>query len=210
MSLRIDKNNLHHAYLVVGDSSLAERGIIDFFATQGIVLLGSPDYFVFREKTFGIEDARKLSELALRKAFSSIGRKIFLLASETITTQAQNALLKTFEEPIDRTHFFLITRDQEMVIPTLLSRMQIISAGSRGEGREAEGYLSLPISKRIAFAKKFADDERNLPCFLDELLLVLRETGRREQVEEVYKMRLVSDRISSSPRLILEHLSLLL
>ena len=70
-------NNLHHAYLVVSGAEEAERLLRVNFNT-----VGSPDYFVFKEKIFGIDDARKLSKVAICKAFGE--RKILLILPEKI------------------------------------------------------------------------------------------------------------------------------
>lgn len=201
----IDFSHLHHAYLVVGDKEAAEEAVLSLFETHGEKLLGSPDFFVFREPLLSIDDARKLSEQAIRHAFT--GRKVFLLSPEKVSLEAQNALLKTFEEPIANTHFFLILREESLVIPTLLSRMQKISVQGLTLDKQAGEFLALGIKERLNFVKKFVEKEKNLSGFLDELLLELRKRGDTKRLETVYRLRLVSDDRGSAPRLILEHLA---
>lgn len=151
-----------------------------------------------------------MNEQAITKAF--VKKKVFLIAPEKITIEAQNALLKTFEEPIADTHFFLVVRDEHVVIPTLRSRLHLVRLEAEaGELKEAQKFLKLSVKDRLAFVKRFVDKELNLSAFLDELLLELR--GRDDSLsalEQVYKMRLVSDDRGTSPRMILEHLSLVL
>lgn len=161
-------------------------------------LLGSPDYFVYKESLFGIDEARGLSVAATKKAFT--GRKIFFIAPEKITLEAQNALLKTFEDPVPDTHFFLAVRDTALVLPTLKSRMQVMTLESTDEVGEAKIFLKLSIKERLNFAKSF---EGNLSEFLDQLLTLKRDKA-------IYEMRLYSDDRAASARLILEHLSLVL
>ncbi len=202
-------NNLHHANLVIGDPLEAERSLIDFFAGEGEALVGSPDFFLLREKTFGIDEARSLANSAIRKAFGK--RKVFLIAPEKITFEAQNALLKTFEEPIAETYFFLCLRDEGLVLPTLLSRMQVVRMnGAHKVSAEVQKFLGMGVKDRLTFAKKFVEAEKDLSVFLDDLLVILRDSGKSEWVEKVYKARLVSSDRGASPRLILEHLSLVL
>lgn len=177
---------------------------------KGVKLKGSPDYFVFKEALFGVDDARALSEQAIVKAF--VDKKVFFIAPEKITLEAQNALLKTFEEPVSNTHFFLVVRDEHVIIPTLRSRLELLRVeGETEDLKEAQKFLKLSVKDRLNFVKKFVDKEENLSAFLDELLLEFR--GRAEatsSMEEVYKLRLLSDDRGASPRLILEHLSLVL
>lgn len=207
--MEIDLKHLHHAYLVVGDPKIASASLLDAFEESGESLTTSPDFFQYPEPLFGIDEARKLSESALRRAFGL--RKIFLLTPEKITLEAQNALLKTFEEPIPSTHFFLCVTDVNSVIPTLRSRMQVLQTERSSGGTEAEKFLKLSIKDRLNFSKKFADDERNLPVFLDEILAYLKKMGADlEKIEKVYKARLVSADRGTAPRLILEHLALVL
>src|SRR6185503_6820559 len=46
-----------------------------------------------------------------------------------LNTAAANKLLKIIEEPPDQTMFFLVTNNYELVIPTLLSRTQLVRLG---------------------------------------------------------------------------------
>ena len=204
-----DLNSLHHAYFIVGSADAAERELHAFFQKEGIKLLGSPDFFLWTGETFGIDDARDLSVSAVKKAF--IDRKVFFIAPAKITLEAQNALLKTFEEPVANTHFFLCLPDAGMIIPTLLSRMQTVRLKGEEETNEAENFLKLPLKGRLVFVKKFVDEEKNISAFLDLLLSYMRDKkASLESVEKVYKMRLRSDDRGVSPRLILEHLALVI
>lgn len=51
--------------------------------------------------------------------------KVFVIRrAEELSISAANALLKTLEEPGDRTHFILLTSQPEALLPTILSRTQ--------------------------------------------------------------------------------------
>ncbi len=208
--MELDFSNLHHAYLLVGERGESESSLHAFFESKGAKLTGSPDFFPWKDELFGIDEARRLNAQAVRKAFGE--RKVFFIAPERITLEAQNALLKTFEEPIPGTHFFLVMREEGLALPTLLSRMQVVRVAADSDAREsASEFLAMVVAKRLAFAKKFADAEKNLSAFLDDLLLALRAKGvRREALTQVYEARQVSDDRSASARLILEHLALVL
>lgn len=207
MELRFD--NLHHAYLLLGNQIEAEAFVHALFEKAGKPLKGSPDFFVLKDETFGIDAARSLAVQSMRKAFGE--KKVFFIAPETMTLEAQNALLKTFEEPSAGTHFFLALRDDGMVIPTLRSRMQEMRLDAPGEeGADAKKFLSLATKDRMTFIKKFVDAEKNLSAFLDDMLAILREQKKASACEEVFKMRLVSDQRGAASRLILEHLATIL
>lgn len=199
--------NLHHAYLLVSDPLTAEEVLHNFFEAEGEKLRGSPDYFIYSDELFGISEARSLSVSAIRKAFGT--RKVFFIAPERITLEAQNALLKTFEEPVADTHFFLVVRDASVILPTLLSRVEVVSLVAKENQEEAQKFLNFSLKERLSFVKKFIYQEKSLSPFLDNLILVLKKENPLK-LEKVYKMRLVSDERGTSSRLILEHLALVL
>jgi len=56
--------------------------------------------------------------------------KVFVVRrAEELSTSAANALLKTLEEPGDRTHFVLLTQNRDWLMPTILSRTQRVRFG---------------------------------------------------------------------------------
>src|SRR6201984_1478779 len=102
----IKKDALHHAYLLIGEREVVKSSLFDFFdATLRIARVGNPDFSFLEYNTLTVDDARLLAESQSRKNFGS-GRKIFVIAANTITEETQNALLKIFEEPTAGTHFF--------------------------------------------------------------------------------------------------------
>ncbi len=127
-----------------------------------------------------------------------------------MTHEAQNALLKTLEEPTSHTHIFLIIREKELLIPTLLSRMCVVETGKLSEEKEENSikFLKFSLKERVTFAKEFSDRGFSLPIFLDSLLTCLRAAGsEHEKLKKVQAVRRFADGTSISARLILEHLS---
>ncbi len=127
---------LHHAYLLVGDTQIIIRELVDFLREDaGITVTANPDFWHRKFLTFGIDHARDLAQSQTRKAFSENkfgnkndttgSKKIFIIETDIITEEAQNALLKIFEEPSLDTHFFIIS-PQDIIISTLRSRMHVI------------------------------------------------------------------------------------
>jgi len=205
------KNLRHHANLLISSPEEADAYLRSQCEDWGVVLTNNPDFVTFKQETFGIDEARELGLMAVRKAVTS--KKIFLITPTRLTLQAQNALLKTFEDPFPNTHFFLAVREESLVVPTLRSRMQSIqvSGKSSTESKEAKEFLSLPIKNRLLFAKKFADQEKNIAIFLDNLLSLLRKDKSAEaSVRNVYNVRRLIRDHSLAPRMIIEHLSLVL
>lgn len=201
----------HHATLLVGALEDAEAHLLSYAAELGMELRGNPDFFAFREEVFGIEEARKLKLLASLKAVS--GRKIILVSSARLTSEAQNALLKTLEDPASDARFFLVARETAFILPTLLSRMEVVRLvpETKAEKSDGESFLALSAADRLSFAREFADEEKDLPSFLDELLLVLKDReGALPAVKKVHELALAAGKAPAVSRLLLEHLALVL
>ena len=184
-----------------------------FCDNLGLKLANNPNFITFKMETFGIGEARELRILATRKAI--VHKKIFFISSAHLTLEAQNALLKIFEDPSLDTYFFLVAREEALIIPTLRSRMQISRLSPNYQGstltQEAEKFLLLSIKERLLFAKKFTDEDMNLSSFLDSILLLLKKQGKtRTLIENVYNLRRFTDDPATLPRLVIEHLSLVL
>ena len=141
----VQAGRIVHALLFTGPGGSGKRTIARLFAQSMVCtaadkpcglcpackrfLAGShPDVHVIRpeKKTIGISVIRELiDDLALRPYEG--GRHIVLIEqAETMTPQAQNALLKTLESPAGEAMFFLISNAPGGLLPTIVSRCQTV------------------------------------------------------------------------------------
>lgn len=201
------EKELHHAYLVLGGSDEGERAALSFLKEWGIGVAGNPDIHFFRTPLFGIDDARRVRSLSARKSFGT--KKIFILLPERISDEAQNALLKTLEDPAPDTHYFLSVRHEDILLPTVRSRMMILRSAGEASHTPAE-FLALRPAERLNFVRKFIEDERPVGEFLDGLLGALREKGSsREILERMWNVRKYAEDTSGGRRIIMEHVALI-
>ncbi len=208
--MEIDIKNLHHAYFLLGNNKTAEDFLNELFAELKIRTTGNPDVIFWRDVVLGIDQARILKLRSESKAFGD--KKIFVIASQQITTEAQNALLKIFEEPKPNTHFFILA-DRNILIETLLSRMNVIRlTGEENRQIDAEKFLKSNVSGRLALVKEIiAKDEFDLPTFLDNILLKMRNSKKSIKYQKnVFNVSLFANDFATNKRLILEHLALCL
>lgn len=77
-------------------------------------------------KSIKIEQLRSLlSSLSLNPQES--GRRVIVIINiETMTIQAQNALLKSLEEPQSSDYYILTSSNERLVLPTIISRCRLI------------------------------------------------------------------------------------
>lgn len=174
ISKHLDKDNLHHAYLIEGERQEVMPEILAFMKNLGINTTGNPDFCQISVDSFKIEDARSLKSYGIEKGFSS-AKKIFIICANSLLLEAQNSLLKMFEEPIDNTHFFVVTSDANSLLKTLVSRFYLIrtKTDEGAELKEAEKFIDMPLKNRIDFIKELLaeaeekDEEGNEIVALD-------------------------------------------
>ncbi len=153
---------LHHAYYFVGHKADELISKLKHFLENvvGVKTTGNPDFYHGKFKTLAIDDARAITESSSRKSFDeSSTRKIYIIEADFITEEAQNSLLKVFEEPTSGTHFFIIS-PQDVLLPTLRSRMLVIQSDppERSEGNKtykapATKVLDLSLAERLTLVK---------------------------------------------------------
>jgi DNA polymerase III delta prime subunit len=152
----LDKNNLHHAYLIEGMREKISLEIIEFLKSLNINTVGNPDFVNISIDNFKIDEAFSLRSMSTSKGFSS-AKKIFMIYANNISLDAQNVLLKMFEEPIENTHFFLIVPDTNFLLKTFISRFYLIRASLglvEEEVKEAEKFIAMSLKDRIDFIKE--------------------------------------------------------
>ncbi|MFZ2150369.1 MAG: hypothetical protein WAV15_04400 [Minisyncoccia bacterium] len=150
-----DKENLHHAYLIEGVREEIVPTIKSFLESIGIKTTGNSDFIHIHQDSFKIDDARNLKAFASQKSFST-EKRIFIITANNFLLEAQNTLLKMFEEPIQNTHFFLIVPDTNALLKTLVSRFYLIPSMSHveEEAKKAEEFIAMSLPARIDFIKE--------------------------------------------------------
>lgn len=79
-------------------------------------------------KAIGIDAIRELRAFLQIKSASQLpGRAAVVVPADTLTDEAQNALLKTLEEPAKGSMVILLVRNPTILLPTVLSRVRQIS-----------------------------------------------------------------------------------
>ncbi len=224
------RKEFHHGYLLTGDVDPAFKAALkmaaEILAVDERILPAHPDVKFYDSSRFLIDEAREIRDFSSKKSFSGRGR-IFIIKANFFTPEAVNALLKTFEEPAGLSYFFVITSSPENILATLRSRLVSVKFGRSPKLAEAKEELikkflkSLP-SKRIEMVKKIAEekDKEKAADFFDGLELMLGEFARENfqsdlkevifSLDEIGKYRKLLFRKGSSPKMILEHLCLVL
>lgn len=90
------------------------------------LLVGEPEGAT---NTLKIERVRELVREIDGRPFEAAARAVLIDDAHTMTEQAQNALLKSLEEPPATSHVFLVTASPQALLPTIRSRCQTLRFG---------------------------------------------------------------------------------
>jgi len=91
------------------------------------------ELFIKEDEVFKVSDANEV----ITKAYLASENKVFiLLASEIFSDVVQNRLLKIIEEPPKNKEFILITASKSALLPTIKSRLPVISLSVEQEELE--------------------------------------------------------------------------
>ena len=140
----IENHKVSHAYILTGEAGIGRKSFANAFSMALLcekggkepcmvchsckqVLSGNhPDLiYVKHEKpnSIGVDDIREqINDTIMIRPYSSYYKIYIVDEAEKMTVQAQNALLKTIEEPPSYAVIILITTNQEAFLPTILSR----------------------------------------------------------------------------------------
>jgi len=181
---RIKEGSVSHAHLFLGEAAAAHE-LVDRIAEK---LAISPfDRHMTEPEGETIPPSVPIATIrALRaklslKPYSSSHHLVFIPNASAMTDEAQNALLKLLEEPAAPTIFILVTADERLLLPTIVSRCQLVRLARSAEGlvfQKLEDILILPLTDQFALAEVLAKDDE-LPAVLDSWVHTLRERLRR-------------------------------
>ena len=145
----ISMNKVSHAYIINGERSSGKEFVAKIFAMtlqcekggtepcgechscKQAMSNNQPDIiFISHEKpgSIGVEDIRgQINNDIGIKPYSS-PRKVYIMnEGEKMTVQAQNALLKTLEEPPEYAVIISLTTNVDSLLPTILSRCVVLN-----------------------------------------------------------------------------------
>lgn len=218
----------HHAWVIEASEEEGLQRASTWVETElDMHVLNNPDVVIQRYGLLTVADARTVGDMAAGAPFGN-GAKVVIVAASRAYHEAQNALLKLFEEPPPHTYLFLIVPTLGGLLPTLRSRVQVLTRGAGGRSSEqgitksAEDFLGAAKEKRSAQIAKLAsgrdDDERRahreeaiaLMNGIESQLVTLGIENHATTLAEIATLRgYLYDR-SAPVKMILEHLSLVI
>lgn len=187
--LIINNKRLSHAYLFSGVNGSGKKALATWIAMRlfctnlqsgfpccqcsecvKILLHTHPDVIFLDPNDNNI----KVDQIRLLKKESNLSsvegkKKIFIINnSELLTNSASNSLLKFIEEPVENTYVILLTNNLNMILPTIISRTQVVFMELNNVEEKTKSFTKLGLSEELSkIAVKLTQDTT---CVLNELV----------------------------------------
>jgi len=132
ISNSIKLNKLSHAHLLVGEDGIGKSILARYIGLKILEKNQDKQYVDLLEwrieknkSTIGVNSIRTLIEEINKKPFEGDKKVIIIYDAHKMTVQAQNAFLKTIEEPPKNVTILLLCENLEVILDTIKSRCQI-------------------------------------------------------------------------------------
>lgn len=166
----INNNRLAHAYLLVGPLGSGKVDLAKWIAQKLFCLeVDSPcqrcvncqriahneflDVVVIEPTGLSIK-AEQIRQLKTDTAFSSLenDKKVYIISqADKMSVSASNSLLKMMEEPDGMRYFLLLTDKVDDILPTVISRTQLLMCDKTRPNEITEYLLSQQVNGQISY-----------------------------------------------------------
>ena len=191
----IASNKISHAYIFAGKRGVGKKTVANIFAdilTNGSVA----DVITVTNEYYGIDSKSDIVSVDTIRAASAdmymkpyiADKRVFIIPdAEKMNAQAQNALLKIFEEPPSYCVIILITQNDNMLLQTIRSRAITVRFGALDDGMvkdyaQKNGIVASDVMIRLAFGSigivKELSENEELDTLIGEFVGLFRQIGR--------------------------------
>lgn len=135
--------------------------------------------------SIGIDKIREVKAKLVLKPFNSPFKLGLFLDFNTATVEAQNAFLKTLEEPPANTIIVLTARNKDLLLPTVVSRCQVITLATSHE-QLATSELAIHntqlitllrggVGEKLKLAEDVGKNREEAAVWLEKMIIFIRQ-----------------------------------
>jgi len=208
-------------------STIFETNLLNSSIIEDLVfpLIGStqnnPDYYELKTETkqsIGIKETKEMINWLQLKPFQHTKKVGLILEGDKLTTEAQNLLLKTFEEPPSASYIIIVSRNHKHLLPTIISRGDLLrstQAPDRVGDPNTVLYLNNPLEEKIKFIdslykmKDRKDRKDSIFKLLEDLYAYTQKQSDKEKQLHNFKLiekSLIAVKRNVNMKLVLENL----
>ena len=178
----LEKNRFFHAYLLSGPTGTPIFEIAKFLSKcllnnkhelkeedniiSKTVENGTyPDLIIIdtKKEQVKIDDIRRIEDKFSQTSINQLGIKIYIInLIENLRPNEANALLKFLEEPLDNTYAILTTENEYSILPTILSRTEIVRFSSVNKNDLIDECIKLGVNKKDAEILTFFQNDASM------------------------------------------------
>jgi len=174
----------------------------------------SPDLKIIalkeEKRTISISEIRELQKFLNLKPFQEKEKIGIILEAQNLTEEAQNALLKTLEEPPEHSRIILTADNFQKLLPTVISRCEkvklppIITLESEASKKIAQDFVTLlekNIGERLAWVEENKENAKDQGEILKILAiwestlrnLMLKNLSAEDLNEKIEKIKKIGE-----------------
>lgn len=140
--------------------------------------------FVLPENSIGISQIKEIESKITLKPVMAPQKVVIVFDAEKMTVEAQNAFLKTLEEPPEYVMFILMTVNHDLLLPTVISRCRIFRLSAKPDEYSAQnleehakilaGILNSRVGERLEKTADIAKTREEAVNWLEKTIHVFR------------------------------------
>ncbi len=207
---------MFHSIIITGGDQKSREEAIDKIGQKerGKKIKPGPDTLIInQEKAIGIEAIRKIKNWLSQKAYQEKKRLIVIYQAQELTIEAQNAFLKTLEEPPENTLILLAADNSHRLLPTIISRCQIIRLKTNNSlkkpiDQKLVETFDKTLAEKIIFAQKRGKKKKEeVLVWLAEQKQALHQNKNRKNLKIIARLNRAEKMIKANlaPRLALTY-----
>lgn len=178
----LENNRFFHAYLLSGPTGTPIFEIAKFLSkcllndkhelkeedniiSKTVENRTYPDLIIIdtKKEQVKIDDIRRIEDKFSQTSINQLGIKIYIInLIENLRPNEANALLKFLEEPLDNTYAILTTENEYSILPTILSRTEIIRFSSVNKNDLIDECIKLGVNKKDAEILTFFQNDASM------------------------------------------------
>jgi len=156
----------------------------------------APDILHIRpDPGIGIDNIRDITRFLTRKPLNLPANIVVVHQAETLSLPAQNAFLKTLEDPPGNSQIYLITSQPDSLLPTILSRVRIINSPHKSYSSDPSHWsdlfkqlLSSGVGDRLKLMDSQSFTRETFNQFLSDLEKFLHQNIFSPHTSHIYNL----------------------
>lgn len=150
-----------HSIIICGGTKKDREEYLKSFLPKNFTL-NHPDVKILGptslKHSIGIDEVRLVERFLIKKPLKSKENIVIIENANLLTLQAQNAILKTLEEPPKNSKIILETQNEKKLLPTILSRCKVTKLKGRVILDESDPAHNLLVKEFVDIIKKTKGD----------------------------------------------------